>query len=56
MQRDRLTESEARQRIAAQLPAAEKIPRATFVIDTDGTIAETDKQIEQVRAQLVGGR
>jgi dephospho-CoA kinase len=40
-----LTEASARQRIAAQLPTEEKAARADFVINTDGSFEETDRQI-----------
>lgn len=42
----------ARQRLAAQRPAADKAARADFVIMTDGTFEETDRQIDQVLASL----
>jgi dephospho-CoA kinase len=47
-----MTESDARQRLSAQLPAAEKAMRADFVIHTDGTFAETDAQIDPTLAGL----
>jgi dephospho-CoA kinase len=47
-----LTEEESRQRIAAQLPTEEKIARADFVIFTDGSFEETDRQIDAVVAAL----
>jgi dephospho-CoA kinase len=40
-----LTEEAARERLAAQLPAADKASRSTLVIRTDGTFHETDQQI-----------
>jgi len=40
-----LTEEAARQRMAAQLPTEEKTARADFVINTDGSFEETDRQI-----------
>jgi dephospho-CoA kinase len=43
-----LSEAEARQRLAAQLPAAGKAARADFVIRTDGTFEETDRQVGDV--------
>jgi dephospho-CoA kinase len=43
-----LSEPEARQRIAAQWPTEEKARRATFVIRTDSTFEETDRQVERV--------
>jgi dephospho-CoA kinase len=48
MERDRVGEAAARQRIAAQLPLEEKIGRADFVIRTDGVYAETDAQVASV--------
>jgi dephospho-CoA kinase len=47
-----LTAEEARQRLAAQLPAAEKAARADYVIQTGGPFAETDAQVEAVWNQL----
>jgi dephospho-CoA kinase len=46
--RDGLSEAEARCRLSAQWPIGEKAKRASYVIETDGTFAETDRQIEQV--------
>jgi dephospho-CoA kinase len=48
MARDRLSEAEARSRVASQLPLADKARRANFVIDTAGTTAQTDQQIDAV--------
>ena len=39
---------EALRRIAAQMPAAEKAKRADFVIQTDGTMLETDRQVDEL--------
>lgn len=52
VERDRLTEAEARQRIEAQLPLQEKIRRANHVIRTDGTYQETEQQVRAVHARL----
>lgn len=52
MRRDRLSEAEARARVAAQRPIGEKIARADYVVRTDGTFAETDAQVETVAASL----
>ena len=46
MKRNRLSEEEARQRIEAQMPIADKTRRADYVLDTSGEFAETDRQIE----------
>jgi dephospho-CoA kinase len=47
-----LSESDARQRLGAQIPAEEKAARADFVIRTDGTFPETDAQVEAIWFQL----
>jgi len=52
MQRDGITEAEARQRLAAQLPIADKIRRADFVIRTDGSYDETNQQLDAVLLAL----
>jgi dephospho-CoA kinase len=52
MKRDGLSESEARQRLAAQMPIAEKIARADHVIRTDGTYAETNRQVREIFDRL----
>jgi dephospho-CoA kinase len=46
--RDRLSEADARARLSAQWPIAEKVRRADFVIRTDGTFAETEAQVRSV--------
>ncbi len=43
-----LTDEAARQRIAAQWPTGEKASQADFVIRTDGTFEDTDRQVEDV--------
>jgi dephospho-CoA kinase len=45
MTRDGVTEAEALQRIAAQMPGEDKIRRATYVIKTDGTFDDTRAQV-----------
>jgi dephospho-CoA kinase len=52
MERDRLTEVEARQRIASQWPLETKIANADYVIRTDGTLDETNRQVDVVASQL----
>jgi dephospho-CoA kinase len=47
-----LSDTEARQRLAAQMPAIDKAARADFVIQTDGSFAETDAQLEQIWKKL----
>lgn len=50
--RDRVTDTEARQRISAQLPIEEKARRADYVIRTDGMVAETNAQVHAVYQRL----
>jgi dephospho-CoA kinase len=52
MQRDALSEHEARQRIAAQWPLEQKIARADYVLRTDGTFDDTNRQVDAVASQL----
>jgi dephospho-CoA kinase len=51
--RDQLTEQEARARIAAQLPSAEKVKFADYVVDTSGSFRETRHRIEAVYRSLM---
>jgi len=48
MQRNDLTEVEARKRLSAQLPIDEKVRRADHVIRTNESLADTDKQVKRV--------
>ena len=52
---DSITEEEARQRIAAQLPTSEKVGRADYVINADGSFEETNRQVRSVHDALVRG-
>jgi len=45
---------EVKRRMAAQLPDAEKIKAADFVIDNSGVLSDTRAQVEQVWKALVG--
>jgi len=45
MDRDSLSDTDARARIAAQWPIDEKVRRATLVIWTDRGFSETDRQV-----------
>ena len=49
-----LTEDAARQRLAAQWPTERKTSRADFVINTDGSFADTDDQVARVVERLKG--
>jgi dephospho-CoA kinase len=47
MKRNTLTAEEARRRVAAQPPLADKLARADRVIDNSGTIEQTREQVQQ---------
>ena len=51
--RDGLTKEQARARIAAQLPSAEKVKLAHYVVETSGSFRETREQIEAVYRGLL---
>jgi dephospho-CoA kinase len=48
MRRNDLTENEAKARIASQMPLVQKVPLADAVINNNGTIEETRKQLIHV--------
>jgi dephospho-CoA kinase len=47
-----MSETEARRRIAAQLPLEEKLKRATYTINCSGTLDETRAQVQALAANL----
>jgi dephospho-CoA kinase len=47
-----LSDEQARQRLAAQIPAEQKAARADFVVRTDGAFPETDAQVETIWRRL----
>lgn len=51
--RDRLSEGEARQRIAAQWPQADKVSRADFVIDNSGPPQQTRDMVAALYDHLL---
>ena len=53
--RDRLSEAEARDRLNAQWPIAEKVMRADHVIRTDGAMDDTREQVRRVYEKLEVG-
>lgn len=53
MARDGIGREEALRKIGAQMPQAEKIGHADYVIDTSGTLADTVEKTERVFAMLV---
>jgi dephospho-CoA kinase len=48
MRRDRHSEADVRARLAAQLPLADKLARADFVIENSGSREETEAQTDRV--------
>jgi dephospho-CoA kinase len=52
VRRDGVDEAAALARLAAQWPIAEKVRRATDVVDTSGTFDETDRQVDAVCTAL----
>ncbi|MBM3793832.1 MAG: dephospho-CoA kinase [Acidobacteria bacterium] len=52
MARDGMTREQAQARLARQLPLAEKVRRADFVIDTSGSKEETTRQTDAVFESL----
>ncbi len=52
MVRDRASRDAAERRVAAQLPIDEKVRRAHYVIRTDGSFAETDRQVAETLEKL----
>jgi dephospho-CoA kinase len=53
MERDGLSETDARARIASQMPIAEKAKLAHHVIDNSGTREETERQVRAVYGALL---
>ena len=56
MGRDGYVEADARARIAAQAPMAEKVAAATWVVDTSGPLADTKKQLARVWEEILSKR
>ncbi len=53
MERNQLSVRKAAERVDAQLPAEEKKSYADFVIDTSGSLADTERQVKAVWKKLV---
>ncbi len=54
MSRDGLSREEAEKRIAAQLPVEEKKRFADFLVDTSGSLAETESRVDEIWDELLG--
>lgn len=52
MERNKLSREDAERRLNAQLPIDKKVEKATYVIRTDGTFEETDRQVADLIKQL----
>jgi dephospho-CoA kinase len=52
MARDSITETEAQQRVHAQLPSDDKVQRAHYVIRTDGSFEQTEQKVRRVLESL----
>jgi len=52
IERDSMSDTEALQRIGAQMPIDQKVRRANYVILTDSTYEETDRQVVKVFERL----
>jgi len=48
-----ITREDARNRIKSQLPLEEKIKSADFVINNDGSLEETKRQVEEIYTLLI---
>ena len=55
MARSSISATEAQQRIDAQLPQDYKVSRADYVIDTNGSIEDTDAQVAALLRRLATG-
>ncbi|WP_432823293.1 dephospho-CoA kinase [Trichloromonas sp.] len=52
MERDEIGEPAARARIAAQMPLAEKVRRADYVVDNSGTLPQAEAQVRELFFRL----
>ena len=52
MQKRKLAEADARQRVTVQNPQADKLARATVIINNDGNVEETWKQVQDAWSQV----
>ncbi len=51
-----MTREDALKRIRSQIPLEEKIKSADFVIDNEGSLEETRRQVEKLYGQLIQGK
>ncbi len=55
MARDDLDAGEVQRRLDAQMPIEEKVRRATYVIDTNGSLVQTNAQVHKLYQKLSDG-
>ena len=55
MARDNLDAKDVQGRLEAQLPIEEKVARATYVVDTNGTLVQTNAQVHKLYRTLTDG-
>ena len=55
MARDNLDATAVQHRLDAQMPLADKVKRATYVIDTNGSLVQTNAQVHKMYRDLSGG-
>ena len=53
VERDGFSEEDARRRMASQMPLAEKVKVADYVIDNSGSRAETERRVREVHRALL---
>lgn len=51
--RDDISETEARERIQSQMPLAEKVKQAHYVVDNSGSREETERRVREVHQALL---
>jgi dephospho-CoA kinase len=54
-ERDGISEQEARGRLDAQMPLDKKVAVADYVIDNNGSLAETRRQVDSIHEQIERG-
>ncbi len=56
MERNKLSKEDSERRLAAQWPIDQKVKKATYVINNDGSFADTDAQVDALIAVLKDGK
>ena len=55
MARDNLDATQVQHRLDAQMPLEDKVKRATYVIDTNGSLVQTNAQVHKLYQELSAG-